>query len=46
MIIKKIKKMRENADIKVVGKNVILIPYDAKHVEKYEKQNAASNDSK
>lgn len=29
--------MRENADIKIVGKNVILIPYEAKHVQKYGK---------
>lgn len=27
--------MRENANIKIVGKNVILIPYESKHVEKY-----------
>lgn len=27
--------MRENANIKIVGKNVILIPYEAKHVEKW-----------
>lgn len=27
--------MRENAKIKIVGKNVILIPYEKEHVEKY-----------
>ncbi|XP_031620383.1 N-acetyltransferase 9-like protein [Contarinia nasturtii] len=29
--------MRENADIKIIGANVILIPYETKHVQKYHK---------
>lgn len=27
--------MRENSNIKIYGLNVILVPYEAKHVEKY-----------
>lgn len=27
--------MKINKNVKIVGKNVILLPYEAKHVEKY-----------
>lgn len=30
-------KMRENANIKIIGCSVVLIPYEAKHVKKYHK---------